>query len=333
MHFGCLIILSLLLSSPKQVLAQPSFTTNGSADDIAENCYRLTSPKTANDVGSIWAEYPTQLGHAFEIRFAVNLGCSNYAGEGIAFVMHSDKTKYSAIGCADAAMGFAQQTGCYNYITPSLAVEFDTRFTKTQADIYVPHIALVQNGNTAQPLHKAVRMNSSGQEVRDCEYHSCRISWSPSTQLLQVYFEEELRLSYKGDISKIFGKEKNIYFGFTASSSTQANIQMVCIQSVDVSIDEEFDSRRSFEEGVGIFPNPLNERLTVNLNFDASQKVNIQLFNVMGKLIYEIPKHAVKNNQYHFNMPGLPSGVYYVTVSNGKNRVSRKLVHIASIRA
>jgi hypothetical protein len=247
--------------------------------------------------------------------------------------MQTDKNRYNAIGCAGAAMGFAQETGCNSYISPSLAVEFDTKFTKTQADLYVPHIALVQNGNTIVPLQKAVRINSTGQEVRDCEYHSASVSWSPSSQLLQVYFDGELRLSYKGDISKIFGKEKNIYFGFTGSSAAQATMQMVCIQSVDVSVDEVYDSRRSFEEGVGIFPNPLNERLTVNLNFDASQKVNIQLFNVMGKLIYEIPKHSVKNNQYYFNLPGLPSGIYYVTVSNGQNRVSRKLVHVASIRA
>jgi hypothetical protein len=333
MRLGCLLLIHLLLSSHKQLMAQPTFTTNGSADNIAENCYRLSSPKTANDVGSIWAEYPTQLNHAFDIRFAINFGCSVYAGEGVAFVMQADKNKYSAIGCAGSSMGFAQEIGCNSYISPSLAVEFDTKFTKSHADLYVPHIALVQNGNAVLPLHKAVRINSTGQEVRDCEYHSARVCWSPSTQLLQVYFDEELRLSYKGDISKIFGKEKNIYFGFTGSSSSLANMQMVCIQSVDVSVDEAYDNRRSFEEGVGIFPNPLNERLTVNLNFDAAQKVNIQLFNVMGKLIYEIPKHAVKTNQYYFNLPGLPSGIYYVTVSNGQNRVSRKLVHIASIRA
>ena len=332
MRIACLFLIHLAFSSTI-LIAQPTFTVNGSASEIAENCYRLTSSKTANDVGSIWAEYPTQLNHSFEIRFALNLGCSNYAGEGIAFVMQTDKNKYSAIGCAGAAMGFAQETGCNSYISPSLAVEFDTKFTKTQPDLYVPHIALLQNGNTLVPLHKAVRINSTGQEVRDCEYHSASVSWSPSSQLLLVYFDGELRLSYKGDISKIFGKEKNIYFGFTGSSSAQATMQMVCIQSVDVSIDEAYDSRRSFEEGVGIFPNPLNERLTVNLNFDASQKVNIQLFNVMGKLIYEIPKHSVKNNQYYFNLPGLPSGIYYVTVSNGQNRVSRKLVHVASIRA
>jgi hypothetical protein len=332
MRIACLFLIHLAFSSPK-LIAQPTFTVNGSASEIAENCYRLTSSKTANDVGSIWAEYPTQLNHSFEIRFALNLGCSNYAGEGVAFVMQTDKNRYNAIGCAGAAMGFAQETGCNSYISPSLAVEFDTKFTKTQADLYVPHIALVQNGNTIVPLQKAVRINSTGQEVRDCEYHSASVSWSPSSQLLQVYFDGELRLSYKGDISKIFGKEKNIYFGFTGSSAAQATMQMVCIQSVDVSVDEVYDSRRSFEEGVGIFPNPLNERLTVNLNFDASQKVNIQLFNVMGKLIYEIPKHSVKNNQYYFNLPGLPSGIYYVTVSNGQNRVSRKLVHVASIRA
>ncbi len=333
MRSGSLFYLYLVLVIPMPIWAQPTFSKNGSAEIISENCYKITSHKTANDVGSIWAEYPMQLNHSFDIRFALNLGCSNYSGEGIAFVMHANKAKYSALGCADAALGFGQHGTCTNVISPSLAVEFDTRFTKGQADLYVPHIALVRDGNFAAPVHKAVRMRSVGQDVRDCEYHNCRITWSPSKQLLQVFFDDELRMSYIGDIAQLFGKEKNIYFGFTAASGVQANMQMVCIQSVDISLDEDYDNKRNFEEGVGIYPNPIRERLTVDISFDVEQKISIELFDITGNLVYEIPKHSVKNNQYYFNMPGLPTGIYYISVSNGYNRVSRKIIHISTIRA
>lgn len=333
MRTGCIITLYWVLVFPLPIWGQPSFSLNGSAEIISENCYRLTSHKVSNDAGSIWCEYPTQLNHAFDIRFSVNLGCSSYAGEGIAFVMHTSKEKYDALGCADAAMGFGQATGCQNVISPSLAVEFDTRFTKGQADLYVPHIAVVRDGNFAAPLQKAVRMRDGGRDVRDCEYHNVRICWLPSRQLLEVYFDDELRLTYKGDIASIFGKEKNIYIGFTGGSGTQANMQMICIQSVDVQVDEDFEQKRSFEEGVGIYPNPIREKLTIDLNFDKELDVQIQLYSATGKLIYEIPMHKVKQNQYFFNMPGLPSGVYYVTATDGYHRVSRKIVHISTIRA
>ena len=59
----------------------------------------------------------------------------------------------------------------------------------------------------------------------------------------------------------------------------------------------------------------------------------MQLYDSSGKLIYEIPTHATQVKKYYFNLPGLPSGVYYVTVTDGTNRVSKKIVHISTIRA
>lgn len=328
---GCFLTLYLVLASP--LWAQPSFTLNGSAVVVSENCYRLSSQKVADDVGSIWCEYPIQLNHAMEIRFALNLGCSRSAGEGIAFVMHTHKDGYDAIGCGSSALGYASTIECKNSITPSLAIEFDTKYSRGLPDIYVPHLSLIQNANQKEPLIKSQRIRSSGQDVRDCEYHDVRISWKPSTQLLEVYFDNEKRLSYHGNIQDFFGDEKNIYFGFTGSTGRQPNMQMICIQSITVEVDEAFEQQKDFEKGVGIYPNPIREKLTIDIEFAEEQYIQMQLFDITGKLIYEIPTHSVRENQYYFNLPGLPSGVYYVTITNGTDRISRKIVHISTIRA
>ena len=271
--------------------------------------------------------------NALEVRFALNLGCSKYAGEGVAFVMHTHKDGYDALGCNGAALGFGVDGTCENVISPSLAVEFDTKYSRGQPDIYVPHLAVIKNGDFTAPLVKATRIRSNGQDVRDCEYHDVRISWSPSKELLEVYFDDELRISYRGNINALFDNEKNIYIGFTASTGAQANMQMICVQSIEVNIDEDFEKRRSFEQGVGIYPNPIRERLTIDIDFTEEKYVQIQLFDAFGNIVYEIPTHAVRENQYYFNMPGLASGIYYVTVTNGVNRVSKKIVHISTIRA
>ena len=329
----CIISLYFVLVCPLPIWAQPSFTLNGSSIVISENCYRITSHNSPNDVGSIWCEYPIQLQNALEVRFALNLGCSKYAGEGVAFVMHTHKDGYDALGCNGAALGFGVDGTCENVISPSLAVEFDTKYSRGQPDIYVPHLAVIKNGDFTAPLVKATRIRSNGQDVRDCEYHDVRISWSPSKELLEVYFDDELRISYRGNINALFDNEKNIYIGFTASTGAQANMQMICVQSIEVNIDEDFEKRRSFEQGVGIYPNPIRERLTIDIDFTEEKYVQIQLFDAFGNIVYEIPTHAVRENQYYFNMPGLASGIYYVTVTNGVNRVSKKIVHISTIRA
>jgi hypothetical protein len=328
---ACLLTLYLLLSGP--IWAQPSFTLNGSAVVVSENCYRLSSQKVDNDVASMWCEYPIQLDHALEIKFALNLGCSRSAGEGVAFVMHTHKDGYDAIGCGGSALGYSNEGDCENGLKPSLAIEFDTKYSRGLPDIYVPHLSLIQDADQKNPLIKSERIRSSGQDVRDCEYHEVRISWKPSTQVLEVYFDDEKRLSYKGNIQDFFGEEKDIYFGFTASTGRQPNMQMICIQSIIVEVDEDFERQKDFEEGVGIYPNPIREKLTIDIEFKEEQYLQMQLFDATGKLIYEIPTHSVRENQYYFNLPGLPSGVYYVTVTNGSDRVSRKIVHISTIRA
>lgn len=331
----CFITLCIFLSSQINIIiAQPpTFALNGSALLLSENCYRLTSHTAGSEVGSIWCEYPVELAHAIDLRFAVNLGCSNQVGEGIAFVMHADPKESTALGCGGSFLGFGKTTDC-NGIKPSLALEIDTRYDRSHKDLYQPHLALVQNGDLSNPIVAPVRAKSYGKDIRDCEYHNIRITWLPSKQELCIYFDDELRISYNEDIMEdIFNGAKEVYLGFTGSSSTQPNMQMVCVQSLIIEVDGDFERKRSFEEAIGIYPNPLKEKLTIDVNLSKTQEVKMQLYDSSGKLIYEIPEHETKDKQYFFNLPGLPSGVYYVTITNGINRVSQKFVHVSTIRA
>lgn len=329
----CLITAYLILSSQFTILtAQPSFTLNGSTIVVSENCYRLTSHQSTNDVGSLWCEFPLELENFVDLRFAVNLGCSRYAGEGIAFVMHTDPDQYEALGCSGSVMGFGRTSNCKG-ISPSLALEIDTRYDRNHRDLYQPHLALVKDGNLSTPLLAPVRAKAYGKDVRDCEYHDVRITWQPSKQELCIYFDDELRIQYTKDLVQEIFWGKSVYFGFTASTSSRPNMQMVCLQSLVIEVDEAFERKRAFEESVGIYPNPLTEKITVDLDLEEEQEVQLQLYNSAGKLVYEIPKHLTQNKKYFFNLPGLSSGVYYVTVTNGIERVSKKIVHIATIRA
>lgn len=330
----CLVVLYLLVSSPLVLLtAQPSFALNGTTIVLSENCYRLTSHESANDVGSLWCEFPIDMTNALEWRFAVNLGCNKYAGEGLAFVLHNDPQQVDALGCTGALMGFGENHQCKG-LSPSLAVEIDTRYNRSHKDLYQPHLALVKDGDLARPLVDPVRAKTYGNDVRDCEYHDVRITWMPSSLELCVYFDNELRLQYKGDIiEQIFNRQPLVYFGFAGSTSSRPNMQMVCVQSLIMEIDGAFEQKRLFEEAVGIYPNPLKEKLTVDVDLSEEQEIQLQLYNSTGKLIYEIPPHNTQSKRYYFNLPGLPSGVYYVTVTNGTNRVSKKIVHISNARA
>lgn len=331
---ACWLSLYLFVSSPLLLFGQPTFTLNGSTTTLSENCYRLTSPQYGNDVGSMWGDYTVDFRNALEFHFAINLGCSKSVGEGLAFVLHTSRDGAAALGCGGNAMGFARRDGCTNGIQSSLAIEFDSRYNIGDKDIFKPHLALIQDGNLAEPLVAAIPILSNGKTPLDCEFHDVRVTWSPSKQELLVYVDNQLRLSYTGDVyQKIFAGATEVYFGFTAASSAQASAQMVCVQNVVEELDETFNRKQTFEQSVGIYANPMREKLTIDIRFQNDEYLQMQLFDASGKVIYDIPAHLVRQNQYHFNLPGLPSGVYYVTVTNGTNRVSKRIVHIATMRA
>lgn len=323
----------ILLGCFQNAYTQPSFALNGSTTLLTDNCYHLTSGQSPNDVGSLWCDFPLELNNTLDLRFAVNLGCAKNAGEGFAFVMHTDSAGLDALGCPGAVIGFGQHSNCKG-IQPSFALEIDTRFNRQHKDLYQPHLTLVENGQQAAPLIAPVRVKTYGKDVRDCEYHNVRITWKPSDKEFCVYVDDELRIKYEEDIlNKYFKGVSEVYFGFTASSGPKANLQMICVQSLKMEIDAQFDRRQNFEEGIGIYPNPISEKLTIDVNLFAQDSVQMQLYDSAGLLIYEIPMHTTQMQKYYFNMPGLPTGVYYVTVTNGTTRVSKKIVHISSIRA
>ena len=313
--------------------AQPNFTLNGSTLAMSENCYRLTSNVVKNDVGSLWSEVPIALKNELDIRFAVNLGCNSSYGDGMAFVFHADTNTLDYLGCPGAAMGFANAADCPALRT-SLAIELDTRFNRSQKDIKEPHMCLVRDGLTSQPLTEPVPLKSHENNIRDCEYHDVRITWYPSSKELKVYYDNELRINYNGDlIQDLFNGQEEVYFGFTGSTGNRENMQVVCMHSIIMEVDQVHEKKLKFEEAVGIYINPMNEKVTVDLQLQEESRIKLQLYNAKGELIFEIPEHQAMHKKYHFNMPGLPSGVYYVTITDGENRVNKKIIHLSSVRA
>jgi len=325
--------LYLFVSAPLMLWAQPKFSLNGSAVLRSGNCYQLTSSRISNDVGAMWGDFTIDLRNSLEFNFSINLGCNRSSGEGIAFVIHNDKNALEALGCGGEGMGFAKMANRCEGIGNSLAIEFDSRYSTGERDLYRPHLTLVQNGQTNRPLINPIALLPAG-EILDCEYHAVKIVWKPSKREMLIYIDENLRLTYNGDlVNDIFGGADELYFGFTASSSAQAYAQGVCVEGVIMELDPIFERRNKFEQGVGIFTNPIQERLTIDIDFPQDDYVQIQLFDSSGKVIYEIPSHLVRENEYSFNLPGLPTGTYYVTVTNGTERVSKKITHISTMRA
>lgn len=203
------------------------FILNGTATQLDQDCYQLTSTAIAQ-IASIWKEDQISLTNSFDLKFNLNLGCNDVGADGIVFVLQTDP---NVLGQAGGDIGYGLG------FDPSIAVEFDTYRNDVNGDPDEDHIAIVRDGNVnhdhvnnlAGPVNAA-----DVADIEDCVYHPVRIIWDATDLLLEVYFDCELRLSYSGDIvNEIFGGNPMVYYGFTASTGGETNVQSVCFDSFE----------------------------------------------------------------------------------------------------
>jgi hypothetical protein len=81
----------------------------------------------------------------------------------------------------------------------------------------------------------------------------------------------------------------------------------------------------------GNFPNPFVKNTSIQFNSDAAKTVNLSVSNMVGKVVYTSKLQASKGeNNVNFTADQLTPGVYFYTISDGKNSVTRRMVVAAN---
>ena len=83
-------------------------------------------------------------------------------------------------------------------------------------------------------------------------------------------------------------------------------------------------------EGSATFhPNPFNNRINVELNWNNSAAVQLRLYDLLGKVVYQQPLVLTKGyNQFRIDLPsGLPSGLFHITIcKNEETLIGQKVI-------
>jgi hypothetical protein len=77
------------------------------------------------------------------------------------------------------------------------------------------------------------------------------------------------------------------------------------------------------------YPNPFNPSTTIKFNLNKSGDVSLKVYNVMGQLVRTIMDNEFKNTgefSVKVNMDKLTSGVYFYTLTQGANTITKKMV-------
>ncbi|EMR03958.1 lectin-like domain-containing protein [Cesiribacter andamanensis] len=221
--------------TPTLVSAQ--FVTRGDAVKVSERCFKVTEDKEGR-FGAVWWERQIDLREPVELDFVIYLGTRDEDGaDGIAFVLHNDVRGLNAKGTPGGGLGFAyhptytdDQT-LVRVIKPSVAIEFDTYYNRSFVnELEADHTTIVYDGDLDHIILPALPINPDNPNVEDGGCNDYKIKWNPANFELELYFNGKLRFRNRDDIvTKVFGGNPIVYYGFTGSTGGSKNEQTICI--------------------------------------------------------------------------------------------------------
>jgi hypothetical protein len=75
-----------------------------------------------------------------------------------------------------------------------------------------------------------------------------------------------------------------------------------------------------------IYPNPASEVLNLNISLQKPEKVNIQILDLVGKVVYQSQQQTRAGNILQIPLDGMASGVYSLRFNAGGVSVTEKVV-------
>ncbi|NQU54141.1 MAG: T9SS type A sorting domain-containing protein, partial [Bacteroidetes bacterium] len=74
-----------------------------------------------------------------------------------------------------------------------------------------------------------------------------------------------------------------------------------------------------------VYPNPATDKVSISLSNFAMSNATLTIFNPIGVEVKRFEKNELlENNIVQFSMESFPSGMYYCTLSSGKNLISHR---------
>jgi hypothetical protein len=79
---------------------------------------------------------------------------------------------------------------------------------------------------------------------------------------------------------------------------------------------------------INIYPNPATEAINIDLNLERTQNVLISIFDFLGQQVFANDYGTMNNGKQilKINTGNLNSGIYFVSVQVGGNKITRKIV-------
>ena len=79
-------------------------------------------------------------------------------------------------------------------------------------------------------------------------------------------------------------------------------------------------------KNIRLIPNPSNGIVNIVTSLTNSQNIEISIHNALGQMVSNTIYSSLTNNSYTLDLTSYSNGVYFVTVSNGEEKVVKRLI-------
>lgn len=77
------------------------------------------------------------------------------------------------------------------------------------------------------------------------------------------------------------------------------------------------------ETNLKVYPNPANDLLNIELNFEVGGNTNVILTNSIGQII---SNGKIESKQSKFDISAVPNGIYFVNLKHGGSSITKKVI-------
>ncbi len=183
------------------------------------NCIELTEAKN-NKKGCSWYPVEVDFSQAFEYRYSLFFGTSDFGADGMAIVFQNNGIPI----CGTSGQGMGA-----GGIASSWIVEFDTFRNGFLGDPGQDHVAIDINGNMRHQGNPPVPLPN----IEDGQFHDIILRWNPATLTFVVEIDGIVRIIKVYDIvNLVFNGDSMVHWGVTASTGGSDNQHILCFENI-----------------------------------------------------------------------------------------------------
>jgi len=127
------------------------------------------------------------------------------------------------------------------------------------------------------------------------------------------------------DSSAWFLQSNNTWRTFRYNRGAKIRLAMIpeITCSPQVGINEV---KTVFNSNVTLVPNPNSGAFSLIFTLPSEENINYSIYNPLGQEILKGELSRVSSNLFDVNLTDQPNGIYFINISNGKEKVVKKMI-------